>query len=142
MTLMEHARQELQFLRTGDSMNEKMATDILTIVREFSKQGHSGFSANYAINALEKLLRYQPLRPLTGEDSEWVEVGSGVYQNNRCSRVFKENGRAYDIEGRVFEEPDGCCFTSKDSHVDVTFPYTPKTEYVKVGKPDVEAVSE
>lgn len=29
-------------------------------------------------------------------------------------------------------EPDGGCYTSRDSLVPVTFPYTPKSEYVDV----------
>lgn len=37
----------------------------------------------------------------------------------------------YDTEGRVFCDPDGICYTNRDSRVDITFPYTPKTEYVK-----------
>lgn len=58
-----------------------------------------------------------------------------THQNKRCSHVFKDkDGNAYDIDGKVFREPDGCCFTSKDSFVPVTFPYTPKTEYVDVPK--------
>ena len=64
------------------------------------------------------------------------ENGDGVFQNNRCLRVFKDknrfNGQAYDIEGRIFREPDGGCYTSSDSCVPVTFPYTPKREYVDV----------
>ena len=44
--------------------------------------------------------------------------------------MFKENGEAYDGEGRIFRDPDGSCFTSIDSRVPVTFPYVPKREYV------------
>jgi len=51
-------------------------------------------------------------------------------------QVFKDaDGRAYDIDGRVFREPNGCCYTSSDSRVYITFPYRPKTEYVDVPFP-------
>ena len=38
----------------------------------------------------------------------------------------------YDMDGRVFREPNGTCYTSRNSRVDITFPYTPTTEYVDV----------
>lgn len=64
---------------------------------------------------------------------EWTEASEGVFQNRRCSRVFKDAaGSAYDINGKVFVEPNGVGFTSSDSRVPVTFPYVPATEYVNV----------
>jgi hypothetical protein len=84
----------------------------------------------------KKLAMFEPIVPLTGEDWEWHEPSPGVFQNIRCSRVFKQadrfNGQAYDIEGRVFREPTGACYTGAESCVPVAFPYTPKTEYVNV----------
>lgn len=105
---------------------------ILELVTCFSRQGHSGSTAAYTIAALEKLLRFKPLAPLTGNDDEWVECVDGIFQNKRCSTVFKENGIAYDIDGKVFVEPNGTAYTSIESRVNVTFPYTPHTEYVDV----------
>lgn len=124
---------------SGDEMNDAMCEHILKMVNVFDEEGHSGFSANYAINILQKLLRLEPLSPLTGEDDEWklCEYSEGeTYQNKRLSRVFKEgkDGQAYDIRGKVFVEPDGCAYTSRDSRVYIEFPYTPKTEYVNVEK--------
>lgn len=107
------------------------------LLEAFSKQGHSGSSAPYVTRLFSKLAAFEPLGPLTGVDSEWGDV-SGIsedptYQNKRCSHVFKgEDGKAYDIQGKVFREPDGACFTNYESRVPVTFPYTPKTEYVDV----------
>lgn len=121
----------------GDEMQTEMNRHILRMVRTFAREGHSGFSAGYAVNILQKLLRYQPLGPLTGDDAEWTDVsdmsGEPMWQNNRCSHVFKgEDGRAYDINGRVFIEPEGCSYTGRGSRVFVEFPYTPNTEYVNV----------
>ena len=106
---------------------------VMKMVKVFADEGHSGFSANMAINIFERVARFEPLTPLTGGDDEWGEPfnGAGVRQNKRCSHVFKDvDGRTYDSQGRVFREPDGSCYTSKDSFVDITFPYTPKIEYV------------
>lgn len=125
---------------SGDEMNDAMCEHILKMVNVFAEEGHSGFSAEYAISILQKLLRFEPLSPLTGEDDEWDEVGeeygNSTYQNKRLSRVFKEgkDGQAYNIRGKVFVEPNGASYTSRDSCVYIEFPYTPKTEYVNVEK--------
>lgn len=119
-----------------DEMQGALCEHVLTLLRVFSDEGHSGSTAPYTVNMFKKLAMFEPLVPLTGEDWEWTEVGAGVFQNKRCSRVFKQadrfNGQAYDLDGRVFREPNGSCYTSRDSLVPVTFPYTPKTEYVDV----------
>jgi len=125
-----------------DEMNQMMRKHILHMVKTFAKEGHSGMSASYAIGILEKVLRFEPVTPLTGEDSEWTELDYGddtiKYQNKRCGRVFKNaQGQAYDSEGIVFfdwiNDEDGkpfkSQFTSRDSRVNITFPYTPKREY-------------
>jgi hypothetical protein len=133
--LMAHARRELP-VAGDDEMQSLMNRQLLQIVAVFSTHGHSGFSASYAAGVLEKLLRFEPLGPLTGEPGEWIDHGDGVFQNNRCSRVFKQpdrfNGQAYDLDGRVFREPSGACYTNRESMVPITFPYTPKTEYIDV----------
>lgn len=130
-----HADRELRLLLPdGDEMNEAMRNDAQEMLLVFSTQGHSGFSAGYITGLIEKLMRFEPLLPLRGTDDEWNEVSEEDYQNNRCSHVFKSKatGEAYDIDGRIFREPSGACFTSYESRVPVTFPYTPKREYVDV----------
>lgn len=131
--LHDHAVRELDRVRAGESLyGDLLPNAILEMVDTFADQNHSGMSAGIVIEALNKLLRFEPLAPLTGEDDEWVEVGEGTWQNNRCSRVFKDaDGRTYDISGRVFVDKDGMAWTGKDSRVDVTFPYTPTTERVQ-----------
>lgn len=129
--LYAHALRELP-AADGDEMQTAMNECLLQMVLVFSSQRHSGFSAGYAISALNKLLNFEPLGPLTGEDSEWVEVSEGTWQNNRCSHVFKDETGAYDIDGRIFRTPGGGCYTNRDSRVYITFPYTPKREYVDV----------
>jgi len=135
--LLKHAEIELKatgMLDSGDEMNELMCHNILELIKVFAAQGHSGFSASYCINTFAKLAKFEPLGPLTGEDDEWVDVaeqsGGPLWQNRRCSHVFKDVNGAYDIDGKVFIDKQGVSYTSKDSRVPVTFPYTPKTEYV------------
>ena len=119
-----------------DGPNKWIQENVLELIRVFAAQGHSGSSAPYCIGLFTKLANFEPIAPLTGEDDEWSEVSDGVFQNKRCSHVFKDNdrfgGQAYDIEGRVFGYPDGSCYTHSDSFMPITFPYTPTTEYVDV----------
>ena len=133
-------------------MQEAICMHVMKLLKVFADEGHSGSTAPYAVNMFKKLAMFEPLVPLTGEDWEWNEVSEGVFQNKRCGRVFKQadrfDGQAYDLDGRVFYEwnerdldPDEegypgkrrykSHYTSRDSMVPITFPYTPTTEYVE-----------
>jgi len=119
----------------SEGMNKLMHDNLIEIVQKFADQGHSGFSASYAIGLLQNLLAFEPLSDLTCASDEWNDVSDMspilTWQNKRCSHVFKDGtGRAYDIEGRIFRDPDGSTWTNGDSHVDVTFPYKPAHEYI------------
>jgi hypothetical protein len=110
-----------------DDMQKMMCDGVLDILRVFGDQGHSGFSASYAIGMIKPLLNFDPITPLTGEDDEYKRMGS----------VFKdEDGKPYWSNGRVFREPDGCCYTGRGSRVEIEFPWTKpdKPEYVDVDK--------
>ena len=115
-----------------------IAEATMKLIKVFADEGHSGYSAPMAIKIFEKLANFEPLSPLTGEDDEWNEVGTGVYQNKRCFHVFKSNnrfnGQAYDSEGKIFRHPDGGCYMNSESAVPITFPYVPKREYVDAKK--------
>ena len=133
--LVKHAERELRAAGLFDEDSDyggMLAEAVLELVQVFAAQGHSGTSAMGTIALFKKLASFEPLGPLTGADEEWNEVGSGVHQNNRCSHVFKEDGQAYDIQGKIFREPDGATYTSLGSRVPVTFPYVPHSEVVDV----------
>lgn len=136
--LVDFAKQELRLLR-GDNaeaceMQDAMEAHIIKMVETFADEGHSGFSASYATSILQRLLRFEPLGPLTGERDEWTTLdydADMAAQNKRCSHVFKRaDGTAYDSEALIFRDPDGSCFTNRESRRDITFPYTPTREYV------------
>lgn len=135
--LERYAEQELRMAGLFDDDSDyggMLATAVMELVKVFSSQGHSGFSANIVMNLFNKVARFEPIQPLTGADDEWIECGSGVFQNKRCSHVFKDSkdGPAHDIKGKVFRTPNGACYTNSDSRVFIKFPYVPKTEYVNV----------
>ena len=138
MSLVDYARIELDaagLLSKDSDYDGMIGQAVLELVEKFAEQGHSGFSAILTVNAFDKVARYLPLVPLTGTDEEWNEVGDGLFQNRRCSHVFKDvDGGAYDSEGRLFREPSGVTYTSRESHIPVTFPYTPHSEIVDVAE--------
>lgn len=137
MSMVEYAESELRIagLLNSDEKYDAMVADAaLEIVKKFADQGHSGFSAAMVSNILDKLLRFEPLTPLTGSEDEWTALDHDdtmAAQNKRCPHVFKRaDGTAYDSNAIIFRDPDGACFTSSESRKDITFPYTPRREYV------------
>lgn len=140
--LLKHAERELKLIGyDGKDEYDKMAKEaILQLIETFAKQGHSGFSADYVANMFHKLANYETLSPLTGNDDEWNDVSdmSGdrktLFQNNRDSRVFKNDDGAFFTEAIVWQD-DVYHFSNKDSKRYIkSFPFTPKTFYVKVDK--------
>lgn len=152
-----HARNEFRAAgwtdengKFKDEMQEMICNHVLKLLDVFADEGHSGSSAPYTLNMFDTLARFKPIAPLTGEDWEWVDVSENggrddgpMFQNKRCSTVFKDNTGAYCIDGKVFWEwvsvasiddgkPFKSCFTNYESRVPVTFPYVvpEKPEYV------------
>lgn len=132
MSVVEHAKSEFKLAgwpEDDDDMQKQMCNDLLELLETFSKQGHSGMSATYCLAYFDKLARFHPITPLTGNEDEWEEVddGSGgiMYQNKRDSSIVKnEDGKAFWVEGKIFREPDGSTYTSRESRVEITFPWT------------------
>lgn len=141
MTLYEYAENELKYTfgDDPDEMQAMMNKSILDIVKVFSDQGFSGFSAPYAINILTKLLNYKPLSPLEGTEDEWFDIDDpstrNMQQNKRCFSVFRydgDNSTAEMSDAKVFSDDGGeSYYTSKDSFIPVVFPFTvPEKEFV------------
>lgn len=124
----------------GRHMQERMNRSILRVLYAFTLEGHSDFSAGYAIPKIARLLKGLPLFPITEEDG-WAEMGfekdGKVFrQNKRCSRVFKAVDKATgkvtyeDIEKYVFSDNGGAtwfgnggCCGIKELTNEVTLPY-------------------
>jgi len=127
--LVRHVRSEV------GRIDRDVVLNCTNIARVFSLEGHSGGSASTVIPWIEKALSWEPIAPLTGEADEWEDQselsGYPLWQNRRCSRVFKEaDGSAYDVDGIVFRDSDGFTYTNGQSRTGVKFPYVPTTAYV------------
>jgi len=151
-----HAKRELDILAktTPDAIIRPFANEIIALCESFGNSGQSGGSAPYTATAIsqavKKLMLFETISPLTGEDDEWNEVtsyhgGEPMFQNNRDSRVFKDGitGKSYFIEAIVFDGDIGGRFTGNRSvtlngetigstQYIKSFPFKPKTFYVDV----------
>lgn len=142
----EYAKRELDlagYTEGSEFPNVWVRENVLELIEKISEQGHSGTSIHYVIELFKRLATYTPITPLTGEDDEWNEVDevNGVWQNKRHPAIFKSNDRGpYWLDGVVFwewaydDEEDKvfkAYFTSKDSFVNIEFPWTApdKPEY-------------
>lgn len=92
MSLVEHARRELTLFGEDPETIDAIAS----VVQAFADTGPSGGSAPYIIAYLEKLLRFEPLTPLTNDPGEWTDrsdiSGYPVWQSNRDGRAMSEDG--------------------------------------------------
>lgn len=136
--MIEYAKRELDLIvgeckdENSKNIQERINRDILSLVEVFASQGHTGFTANYTLNILKRLLAFKPIKPLTGEENEWKDVElwgkeRKLQQNKRFGAVFRENfdnSTAYYSEGKVFSDDGGeSWYVSKDSRVPVKFPF-------------------
>ena len=99
--LVLHAKRELALAGLLDAESDydgELGVAALEIVHVFDKQGHSGASAAMVISLVEKLLRYEPLTPLTADPDEWMPLDeevfgkANVFQSRRDSKMFSEDG--------------------------------------------------
>lgn len=125
MSIISQAKEELRRVNFGDEGTAVM----VDLLERFFAEWDSGGAVYFAAPVLQRLIAGKPLSPLTGDDHEWNEVGDRVYQNRRCSTVFKDprfhDGKlAYDLNN-----PAG-------SRAAIAFPYWP--ERAEVSSPLVE----
>jgi hypothetical protein len=96
--LYQHALRELTLAGVEKDIYGKMLPDaILEIVKTFAKQGHSGMSAAYSLQLLDKLLRFENLTPITDNSEDWSDVsemcdGTTMYQCKRNPALFSTDG--------------------------------------------------
>ena len=139
--LINHAKLELEMAGLFDKdsdYNGALGGAVIELVEVFSKQGHSGMSASLVTNLFNKVARFEPIKPITCEDKEWVEVGEDVFQNKRCGAVFKKGkeGKPYYLDAIVWQSQDSGNFTGIVegiwSRQYIRLPFNLKTFYIDV----------
>lgn len=111
-----HAEREFEIAgwkkKGVDESQGWVMDNVRGLLKEFSTHGHSGTSAPYVLNLFNKLAKFEIIKPLTFEDSEWNDMsemnGKEYYQNNRLSSVFKDgkNAKPHYIHAIVWQGED------------------------------------
>ena len=114
-------------------MQKMMNNDVLELLKVFSEQGHSDFSASIATRLFYKLANYKLVTEVEDNPDDWNEYGQHKY----ISSIFKrKDGTCYYMYGRLFAEPNSDnFFYNKASNVDVTFPIKPfdlESRYIRL----------
>jgi len=99
MDLVTYAKKELGLAGLFDKDADyggMIGESVLELINIFSHQGHSGGSAEAVTDLFTKLMKYEPLTPLTYEPDEWWDMsersGAPLWQNNRNFKIFSTDG--------------------------------------------------
>ena len=115
-------------------MQNMMNNDVLELLKVFSEQGHSGFSAPIATRLFYKLANHKLITEVEDNPDDWDDNGQHKY----ITSIFKrEDGTCYYLYGTYFAEPDSDNFfyNGMCSKTDVHFPLKPsdlETKYIRL----------
>lgn len=150
---MRFAKSEFEVLRkyrtdyTVEYVIEPFEKEILSLCEKFGLSGQSGGSAPHSAHgiaeAIKKLLLQKPISPITGLHEEWGKVSEGLWQNKRCSALFKDvDGKCWYLDAIVWkvgkigfsgaatlklEDMEESYFSKQYVK---SFPFIPKTFYI------------
>ncbi len=144
-----HLNREIEILKKVGDFDDWVVKDFIKniedITKVFSTQGHSGSSAPFYATALsetiKRVLMFDIITPLTGEDNEWgdnLSADDKIKQNKRLSSVFKDDTGSYYLNAIVWRDSTDGNFTYTGKVEEVTsrqyikYPFLPKTFYVDV----------
>lgn len=101
--ILDHAKRELSLAgldRKDSDFDGKLAVWVIELIDVFSKQGHSGSSAQAVSDIFRQLVNWGPLSSFTDDPKEWKEetkdmlsdeqksAGERIWQNQRVPSVF------------------------------------------------------
>lgn len=119
--LVQHAlRETFGMRRSQDEMDREMARGLIDVVRVFSAQGHSGFSAGYAVSALTPLQSCQGRRTADRRDRAPGSRGDptlrAVWCRPRCGAwsASREHGGCDGMQVPISRPrllPEACAMT-------------------------------
>jgi hypothetical protein len=88
-----------------------IATAVLELIKTFSNQGHSGFSASMVREIFNKLSNFETLTEITSDPKEWedrTEISDGqiLFQNKRNPAIFSEDGGKtwWHVDDKIIKE--------------------------------------
>src|SRR5690606_2483646 len=90
--------------------------EILNLCEKFGNSGQSGGSAPYTAsslsNMIKKLCLFETVTPILDSDDEWVNIYDNIYQNKRCSGLFKDgkDGSPHYIDAIIKKDQNGNCW--------------------------------
>lgn len=138
----EFAEREFDILEEQTSEETKklfgeLRKSCIAMCELFEEQGTiGGWKSKSILRLFAKLAAYLPLTPLQGTDDEWIEVDGDddiMWINKRCPRVYKtRSGNAFDVQGIVFSYDGSTWFKTKDSNVEIAFPYDVPPQPAKI----------
>lgn len=113
--LLDYAEKEIKLSGWLDSKGqyrdkekELICKNVFALLKTLLGVKHNVRTVSYVRNMFDRLTRFLPIAPLTGEDGEWKLWMDGLdgdlYQNVRCSSVYKRgvDGQAYDDAAVLF----------------------------------------
>lgn len=104
--IVKHAENELRhaglFDTKGTDYNGMIGQAVMKLVRAHAEEGHSGYSHHVTMLVFNRVINFKLLTPTSSDPAEWMEVGTGMWQNRRQSSLFSPNGGLwwYDIDSR------------------------------------------
>lgn len=113
--LVKHAKEKLEFAGLFDKdsdYNGMLGDAVLELVKVFSKQEHSGFSAHQTLKIFNLVADYKPLTPIGTTKNEWMDIseasGYPCWQNYRRGSTFSRDGGKtwYDIDDKKLNNGD------------------------------------
>lgn len=105
--LIDHASRELALI--GE--DQDVIDGIVKVITAFAAVADSGGSTPYVIDRVEKLMRFQPLSPLTANPAEWQDQtrasGYPLWQSRRNPSAFStDSGKTYTLLGEQPQTSD------------------------------------
>lgn len=105
--LADHARSELALIGEDSDVTD----GIVKVIAAFADVADSGGSTPFVIARVEKLMRFEPLSPLTDDPAEWQDQseasGCPLWQSRRHPQAFStDGGRTYTLLGEESQTSD------------------------------------
>lgn len=122
---LDWANSELKANRFSSSQ-EKLNTIIMDVLEIFVENGVTPYQAKRILDDVKRLNQFKPLGPIYDKESDWKKITPRLWVHKKCSSVFKDNERAWDIDNGMYLPGNGSNSPIPSSPLPINFPYMPK----------------